>query len=120
MISNGLRIFRSALACLAFMVCSQSFAGFDVSGPVQRFHVHPNGTLWFVMETTVASTYCKPGWGNFSMYVPADHPQYGYYFAMLLAATVKGKNVYVANVSAFDGTQPCDITKTGYGLVLLQ
>jgi hypothetical protein len=54
------------------------------------------------------------------MYVPKDSPLFPYYFAMLVTAVSKGKTIYAANISVFDGTQPCDITKTGYGLVLLQ
>ena len=72
------------------------------------------------MDTTSASTYCKPGWYSLTMYVPKENPQFPYYFAMLVAAASKGKSVFVANISVFDGTGPCDITKTGYGLVFLQ
>lgn len=51
------------------------------------------------------------------MYVPKGHPEYPYYFAMLMAAASKGRNVRIANISMFNGTVACDITKTGYGLV---
>lgn len=95
-------------------------AGVDISGPVQRVQIASDGKLWFAMDTTVVSTYCKPGWNALTMFVPKDHPEYPYYFAMLLAAASKGKSVYVANISIYDGSGPCDITKTGYGLVFIQ
>lgn len=95
-------------------------AGVDIAGPVQRVQVAADGKLWFSMDTTSAATYCKPGWNSLTMYVPADHPQYPYYFAILLAAASKGKSVFVANISVFNGSIPCDITQTGFGLVFLQ
>ncbi|MBY0444263.1 MAG: hypothetical protein K2Q15_03530 [Burkholderiales bacterium] len=108
--------------CFAILLIlsSLSFAGVDIAGPVQRVQLAPDGKLWFTMETTSAATYCKPGWFSLTMYIPRDHPDFAYYFAMLLSATAKGKSVYIANISAFDGSGPCDITKTGYGLVVLQ
>lgn len=97
-----------------------SHAGVDISGPVQRLQLASDGTLWFAMDTTSASTYCRPGWANLTMYVPANHPQYPYYFALLAAAATKGKSVYVANIDRFNGSASCDITQTGYGLMLMQ
>jgi hypothetical protein len=107
-------------AALALTATLTAQAGVDISGPVQRVQIAPDGTLWFAMDTTSAATYCKPGWYSLTMYVPKDNPQYPYYFAMLVAAAAKGKSVYVANISVFDGSTSCDITKTGYGLVFLQ
>jgi hypothetical protein len=37
---------------------------------------------------------------------------------MLMTAVSKGKTVLVANASIYDGTGPCDITKTGYGMMM--
>lgn len=71
------------------------------------------------MDTTTAETFCKPGWHKLTMYVPKDHPRYPYYFATIMTAATKGKQVYTGNISKYDGTEPCDITKTGYGLVLM-
>jgi len=47
-------------------------------------------------------------------------PNCPYYFAMLVAAASKRKTIYVGNISVFDGATPCDITKTGYGIVFYQ
>lgn len=99
---------------------SAARGGVDIGGPVQRVHLAADGSLWFVMETTPAATYCLKGWFDFNMYVPKDHPQFPYYYAMLMAAVSKGKSVYVANISSYNGTAPCDVTKTGYGIVLPQ
>lgn len=110
------------VGCLALMLAfgwSPVNAGVDISGPVQRVHLAADGNIWFVMETTSAATYCVKGWFDFNMYVPKDHPQFPYYYAMLTTAVSKGKSVYVANISLYNGTGPCDITKTGFGLVLL-
>jgi hypothetical protein len=107
--------------CIAVLfLVLPAHAGVDISGPVQRVQIAADGKLWFAMDTTIASTYCKPGWHSLTMYVPKEHPEYPYYFAMLVAAASKGKNVFVANISVFDGSVPCDITKTGYGLVFMQ
>jgi hypothetical protein len=38
----------------------------------------------------------------------------------LATAVAKAKPVYVANVSIYNGTTQCDISKTGYGVVLMQ
>jgi hypothetical protein len=97
-----------------------AYSEVDLSGTVQLVQIAPNGNLWFEINTTSASTYCLPGWAGLNMYVPADDPQYPYYFAMLMTAAKTGKNVYVANISVYNGSTPCDITKTGYGLVFVQ
>jgi hypothetical protein len=111
---------RIAVYVAMTLAAASSYAGVDITGPVQRVQVAADGTLWFAMDTTAASTYCKPGWYSLTMYVPKDNPQYPYYFAMLVAAASKGNSVKVANISVFDGSTACDITKTGYGLVFIQ
>ena len=110
--------FVSATALFFAALAAQ--AGVDIAGPVQRVHIAPDGKLWFAMDTTSASTYCAQVLFSLTMYGPKDHPKYPYYFAMLVAAASKGKNVMVANISMYNGTVPCDITKAGYGLVFLQ
>jgi hypothetical protein len=114
------RIKKFSLSLVLSMLTNAANAGVDITGPVQRVQMASDGTLWFAMDTTVASTYCKPGWYSLTMCVPANNPQYSYYFAMLVAAASKGKSVTVANISKFDGSISCDITQTGYGLVFLQ
>lgn len=110
----------AVLAICVLLFAGPARAGVDVSGPAARMQVAADGTLWFAMETETAVRYCRQGWWNLNMYVPKSHPEYPYYYGILLAAVSKGKSIYVANIGVFDGTGPCDITKTGYGLVLLQ
>lgn len=97
-----------------------TFAGVDVQGTVQKLQIAQNGSIVFSINSTVASTYCKAGWAGLNMYVPASNAQYPYYFSLLATAFSKGKSVYIANISKFDGTTSCDITQTGFGLMLLQ
>ncbi|QBC45221.1 hypothetical protein [Iodobacter fluviatilis] len=111
---------RNILLVICVFVSLPSYAGIDISGPVQRVQVDAGGNIWFAMDTTAASTYCKPGWFDLTMYIPKSSPEYPYYFAMLLTAASKGNSVFIANISIFVGTEPCDITKTGYGIVFLK
>jgi len=114
---------RSKLAILAsalFLSATQSLAGVDITGTVPMVWVASDGNLWFTVNSPSASTYCLPGWAGFSMFIPKGDPNFVYYYGLLVAAVAKAKPVYVANISTFNGTTPCDISKTGYGLVLLQ
>jgi hypothetical protein len=111
---------RLIMVSCALLAATPAQAGVDIAGPVQRVQIAPDGKLWFGMDTTPASTYCQVGWHSLTMYVPKEHPEYPYYFAMLMTAASKGKAVYVANINVFNGSTPCDITKTGYGLVFMQ
>jgi putative methionine-R-sulfoxide reductase with GAF domain len=54
------------------------------------------------------------------MYVPANHPQYTYYYGILMTALTKGKVVDIPNISVFDGTTACDVTKTECGITILK
>lgn len=113
-----------AALALALGVLPAAHAGEDLVGQVAAVQIASDGKLWFSMiaapGTTAPSTYCKPGWAGLNLYVPKDDPEYPYYYAMLMTAVSKGKRVYVANANATpnDGTGPCDITKTGYGLMI--
>lgn len=118
MINRLFRRFTCSLALCSLAIAAH--AGIDIAGPVERVQIAGDGNLWFSMDTTAASKYCKAGWNGMTMFIPKDHPQYPYYFAMLVAAASKGKTVYVGNISIYDGTVSCDITKTGYGLVFYQ
>lgn len=117
-----MRAFQFLKLALALVLVTSSInanAGVDIYGQVQRVQIAGDGTLWFAMDATAAATFCKPGWNTMTMYVPATHPQYRYYYAMLLSAVSMGKRVLVANISVFNGSTSCDITQTGYGLTLL-
>ena len=114
------KILAAFALALGLLPCAH--AGDDLRGQVAAVHIASDGKLWFALTpaagTSAPSTYCKPGWGGFNLYVPRDHSEYPYYYAMLMTAVSKGKPVYVANISIYDGTGACDITKTGYGLFI--
>lgn len=107
-------------AVLTLSFSSPSEAGTDIQGLVQRLQLAPDGTLWFSMDTTPAASYCRAGWAGLTMYVPTGSALYPYYYGILLSAVSKGKNIYLGNISAFNGSLPCDITQTGYGIMLVQ
>lgn len=115
-------IIQFLVSCILSFSVLSAHAGVDISGAVQRMQVDGAGNLWFAMDgaTSTSERYCKPGWYGFAMYIPAAHPQYPYYFALLATAVSKGKSVYIANIGVFNGSAACDITQTGFGVVLLQ
>jgi hypothetical protein len=111
-----------AIASIILLAISNfAAAGVDASGPVDVVQVSANGDLNFRMQAINVniSNYCKGGWYGLNMFVPKGHPEYPYYYAMVMTAATKAKNLYVANVGIYNGTTVCDITKTGYGLVLV-
>ena len=111
----------SALA-LVLGLLPTARAGVDLMGQISAMHIAADGKLWFSMAAAAGypapSSYCKPGWAGLNLYVPKDHAEYPYYYGMLMTAVSKGKQVYVANISTYDGTGPCDISKTGYGMMM--
>lgn len=102
-----------------FVAAERANAGVDLSGFVQRVQIAADGRLWFVIDNAQVTNYCQPDWFGFNMYIPADHPQFSYYYGILMTALIKNKGVLVANISKFNGTIPCDITVTGFGLTIL-
>lgn len=95
-------------------------AGFDASVSVTAVQIAPNGNVYFQASGVNVSPYCASGWAGLNMYVPKDHPDYMQYYVMLMTALTKSKKVYVANLDLGNtGAAPCDITKTGFGLMLL-
>lgn len=111
-----------AALTLSLGLLPTAHAGDDLWGQVSAVQIAADGKLWFSMTaaagSTASSAYCKPGWAGLNLYVPKDHAEYPYYYAMLMTAVSKGKTVTVANASIHDGSGPCDITKTGYGMVI--
>jgi len=95
-------------------------AGFDLWGYVQRVQIGPDGKIWFLLDSPDAPTYCKADWFGFNLYIPPENPQYAFYYGILMTALAKQRMVVVANISVFNGTTACDITKTNYGIVLLK
>lgn len=94
-----------------------AFAGFDVTGKITSIQLNDAG-LYFAFSNRAADEYCKVGWASLSFYVPAKHKDYPYYYGLISTANIHKQTVRIANISVFDGTTACDITKTGYGLVV--
>lgn len=105
--------------CVLLAICfsCKAFAGFDVFGKIKSVQLK-DGALYFSFSNRSADVYCKVGWDNLSFYVPADHKDYPYYYGLITTANIHKQNVRIANINVFDGTTACDITKTGYGLVV--
>jgi hypothetical protein len=103
---------------IAVLFSGLCHAGVDLQSTVERLKVSGDGKLWIKMTSSRFDDYCKPGWYGFNMYIPESDPSYPFYYAVLNTALSNGNNVYLANISHFDGTTACDLTKTGYGVVI--
>jgi hypothetical protein len=108
--------------CLAVLivcaVCPACFAGYDATGVAVQMSLDAAGNLWFRLNNTNADSYCALGWYNNNLYVPATDPSFAFYYGIVLASVSKSQALVVPNISVFNGTTSCDITKTGYGLML--
>jgi hypothetical protein len=109
-----------AVAALAGALCATNvtFAGTDVTGVVAQMWVDSSGNLWFRLNNTSADAYCAKNWGNNNLYVPATNANYAFFYGIVLASLTKGLTVDVPNISVFNGSTSCDITQTGYGIML--
>lgn len=109
-----------AWGCVALTcVGSPANAGVDVAGTISAAQVAGDGTLWFLISDSRTATYCAPGWFGFNLKVPRTHADYPYYYGVVMMALTKQKPVYLANISVYNGSTACDITATGYGIVLM-
>lgn len=93
-----------------------SLAGDDGFGVVTKIMVKADG-LYFSIPG-IFPNRCLPGWNGLNFLVPANSPDYINYYGLVLASKVKKFPLYIANLSTFNGTGICDVTKTGYGIVL--
>ena len=114
MLKRALVVVLLSLAGLS----SLAFAGTDVTGIVQQMWVDSSGNLWFRLNNTSADAYCAKNWGNNNLYVPAGNANYSFFYGVVLASVTKGITVDVPNISVFNGSTSCDITQTGYGIML--
>ncbi|SMF57445.1 hypothetical protein SAMN02745866_03674 [Alteromonadaceae bacterium Bs31] len=111
---------KKILAILVILsVPIELLAGYDVTGYITSVHLKA-GVLQFSFSNSNANTYCKPGWGGMNFYVPRDHEDFPYYYGLISSANASKQFVRLANISVFDGTTACDITKTGYGIHVYQ
>jgi len=104
------------LVCTFFSI--NSFAGYDVTGYITSVQLNKEGALRFALSNRAADTYCKVGWGGLSFHVPYDHKDFPYYYGLISSANINKQKVRLANISVFDGSSSCDVTQTGYGIVV--
>jgi len=104
-------------ALLATIISLPTLAGVDVRGYITSVHL-TDSALNFSFSDRNADAYCKVGWAALSFYVPTDHKDYPYYYGLIISANANKQQVRIPNISVFDGTTACDITKTGYGMVV--
>jgi len=74
--------------------------------------------MQFAFSNRAADEYCKVGWASLSFYVPTDHKDFPYYYGLISAANIHKQPVRIANISKFNGSTPCDITRTGYSIIV--
>lgn len=87
---------------------------------IERIKINGDGKLWLKMTNPSFDQYCKKGWYGFNVFIPESDEAYPYYYGLVTTALTKQHQVLIANISIYDGIQACDITKTGYGIVLLK
>lgn len=92
-------------------------AGVDVTGYITSVQLK-DGALNFSFSNRAADAHCKVGWAGLQFYVPTDHKDYPYYYGLISSANSKKQKVRLANISVLSGTTACDITKTGYGILV--
>jgi hypothetical protein len=114
------RSLRNVFASALLLWGAYANAGIDVSGTVPMVWLSGNGDLWFTVNSPTTTTYCLPQWSGLTMYIPRSDPNFIYYYGLLATAVAKAKPVYVANISIYNGSTPCNISNTGYGIMLMQ
>lgn len=111
--------FRMMFVVLGFVLASQSaHSGVDLAGTIARMQIKDD-RLWLKINESKLDTYCKPGWHGFNLYIDSREEMFPYYYGLLLNAFNQKQRVFFANIDYFDGSGPCDFTKTGYGMVVL-
>ena len=114
------RFKKLVFSTLAAAACAPAWAGYDLYGVVSSLQVRPDNSLWFTVTPSAGyqpvTNFCAGG----GMYIPGSHPQYAYYYGVLLGSLTKAKVVGLFNIDTYNGTTSCDMTKTGYGITLFQ
>ena len=111
---------KTRLAFMFFTVL-MSFAanaGVDLTGKVTRVWLKSDDRLWFRLDNASVDTYCKRGWYDFNLYIPATHKDFAFYFSLITSANANGQQLRVSNISKFNGTTACNVLDTGYGIVV--
>ena len=104
-----------------------SKAGVDLVGNIGTVWLAGDNFYFSIKEERFGNTsdttitigkYCKSNWGNFRLYVPVSDSKFPYYYGLITSANANGNLVKLANISKFNGTTQCDISQTGYGIVV--
>lgn len=106
------------LIILTLLYPTFAFSGVDIGSKIERIKLSGDGYLWLKMTHSLFDQYCKPGWHGFNLYIPESDPRYPYYYGLITSALANNQSLYIANISMYDGTTACDLTKTGYGIVV--
>ena len=104
-----------AIALTAISAITQ--AGGDLKAKISYLHLKGDGKLWIKTDNDQFNQYCKRGWHHFNLYLETDTKDFPYYYGLLAAAYSKGQTIRISNIIMYDGSAPCDIVKTGYGVV---
>jgi hypothetical protein len=108
---------KKILLVLVLNIAFQAQAGVDVIGYITSVHLK-GSALNFSFSNRTADTYCKIGWASTSFTVPSQHKDFPYYYGLITSASANKQKVRIANISKFNGSGMCDITQTGYGIVV--
>lgn len=110
------KIILVVLLLLSSHIC---FGGTDISSTIDRIQLKNDDKLWIKMKSDSFNQYCKPGWLGFNLFIPKSDKNFPYYYGLLTNALSKNQVLFIANISHFDGSTACDLTQTGYGIVIL-
>ena len=106
------------LAAVLTVFSMVSFAATDIQSTIERVQLKGDGNLWIKMTNSGFDRFCKPGWHGFNLFIPQSDAAFPYYYGLVTSALAKGQDLYIANIDVFDGSTHCDLTKTGYGIVV--
>lgn len=109
---------KALLMAAGVLISTMASAGVDLRSTVERVKLNGDGKLWLKMSDTRFDQYCRPGWYGFNLYIPMTDEAFPYYYGLITSALAKGQQLYIANISTYDGTTVCDLTETSFGIVV--
>lgn len=109
---------RFKLLWALLLMSVNASAGVDLQSKIDRIKLSGDGKLWLKMADSRFDQYCKQGWYGFNLFIPESSPSFPYYYGLIASALANNQPLYIANVSVFNGSTACDLTKTGYGIVV--
>lgn len=116
-----MKIFRGISLCSFY--CAIFFQlnayGYDVCGKVNYINLRTEGLYWSVIRNDTEK-FCSglSSYQNMMMVVPVSHPQFAYYYGLVSMAYAQSQILCSLNVHLLGEQVVCDVTKTGYGIML--